>query len=177
MTRNNHIGDFDGFEEAFLGLFDVVGAAEDASLFEVFGGGDGVAGDEGGGVGVGEQQAAGAGGVAGGGEQIDIGGEAVVGGLAFLQDRDVLLDQSLGIGEVGFAGGDGIVAGLNFLELADEVDADLFALGFADEPFGFLERTDAEAVGGAEAGEKDEVDIVGGQAGAFGESRDEGLLG
>ncbi len=85
-----------------------VGALENLACFEVFDGGDGVTGDEGGGCGFADEEATGSGGDAGEGEEIDGFGDGVLGRLDSLEELDVLgevVEEELFVfGEAGALG-------------------------------------------------------------------------
>lgn len=163
MGGDDQVGDFVDFAEGFLGLLDVEGVGEDLAGEEMVLGGDGVAGDQEGGGGEGDQQATIAGGVAGEGKEIDVVGEGVVGDVAGFQEIQLVLEQLV----IDVLGG-------GLMDELLKVLTDELLLGFVEEDFGVLEDGQTGVVSGAEVGQEDGVDLFGAQAGAFEEACGDG---
>lgn len=158
MTRDDEVSDLVGLSERGLGLRDVVGIGQDLTGEEVVEGGHGVAGEEGGERGGGDEQACGAWGVSGEGEEVDVGGEFVGGGCDPGEEF-----------EVGFEG----AAEVFVVRLAGEEvfgeSAGVVELWLPHEQSCVGEGGESGAVGGGEVGEEDIGDLAGLEAGAFGE--------
>ena len=157
-AEDEEVGDFEGFLHGVLGESAVCGAFEDLAALEVFDGGDGVATDEECVAALTEQESTHAGGDAREWEEVDASGEFVGRGFALLEQHDFAFDF---LSEFGVA----VLAGA--LDGCDHGDADLFAFGRMDHPFGAVEGFEGAAAIGVKACEEDMGDVGGGDAGAF----------
>lgn len=147
----------------------------------MFDGGEGVAADEGGGGGLGDEKAAGSLRDSWEGEEVDGFDDGVLGGLDALEELDIFGEH---VHQELFVFGEFISAVVGFLfgvgELGEGLgdgDPDGFAFGWGDEPMGFVEEFDGAAGFGVEGGEEDMGDVLGGESGAFGEACLDGLGG
>lgn len=159
MAGDDDVGDVVNFLEGFLGGGEIEGVGEDLAGEEMVLSGDGVAGDEDGHGGLGEEQAAAAGGEAEEGKQVDAWGDFVGGGFEGMEQLDFIFESNAIFITFGQLGNQflGALAGGG-------------SLGFVQKDSGVREKRKTAAVGGAEIGEKDGVDLVGIQACALGES-------
>lgn len=164
-AEDQDIGDLDGLFVALHRGGGVGCAGGDFGLFVVFDGGDGVATDEEGAVGLGEEQATEARGDAREGEKIDARGDRIGGGLAFAEDGDLVFEFALCL-VVGIA---------RVAEEGRQGDADSLAFVGVDEPFGVVKGSEPPAGVGLEAGEEDMGDVGGVEPCAFVEAGDDGL--
>ena len=167
VAGDDEVGDFVHFGEGLLGAFEIVAVGEDLAGEEVAGGGDGVAGDDGGACGFADEEAALAGGVAGERVEVDAFGEVVGGALDAGEEGAFFGDEFVGglvlAARLRFGGVEGFGGGFDF--------------GGVHPPGGFGEMFEAAAVHGAPVGEEDVGDVVGFEAGAFVDSGFEGLGG
>ncbi len=167
VAGDDEVGDFVHFGEGLLGAFEVVAVGKNLSGGEVGGGGDGIAGDDGGADGLGDEQAGLAGGVAEERVEVDAFGKVVGGGLDAGEEGAFFGDEFVGalvLAPGGFFGGvEGFGGGFDF--------------GGVHPPGGFGKMFEAAAVHGSPVGEEDVGDVFGFEAGAFVDSGFEGLCG
>ena len=93
MAGNHLVGDFVNFAQRVLGGFNVKTFGQHPAGGKVFGGGNGIAGDERSACGQAQQQAALAGGIAGQREQVYAGGELVGGDLHAFEQSHLALQR------------------------------------------------------------------------------------